>query len=243
VDNSVENSESLELIKVNLRLSLERICQEHTPESIKYKYDNSPVTSLDLAISDYFEQIAKSDFPSFTFYSEEKFSEFKFPLMALDPLDGTREFIAGRPEWAVSLGLCVDDSFNGQGWIFNPMTGEEFSTASLRPFINKPNLCGEVSRSEWESGLFTETQNLVRPMGSIAYKLGRLCAGKNDFVVSLRPKNIWDIAAGTILCKKAGYKFYSQGKEVMKVEKHYLPPLLWCHESLYPELANVFKDA
>ena len=78
-------------------------------------------------------------------------------------------------------------------------------------------------------------------MGSIAYKLARLANGESDFVVSLAPKNIWDIAGGTLLCFKSGMKFYSQGKEVTKVQKLYQPPLIWSSSEVSPELLKLFE--
>lgn len=217
----------------------------HISPAITIKTDGSPVTALDLALSEYVESVVKEEMnPALTFYSEEKYDIWKFPLLALDPLDGTKEFIAKRPEWAVSIGLLEAETFKGEGWIFNPMTDECFSEESLKAFSQKTCYAGEVSRSEWEKGLFTHNNGVtfkVAPMGSIAYKLGRLSAGKTDFVISLRPKNIWDIAGGTLLCHKAGYKFYSQGQEVSKVQKLYQPPLIWCHESLISELSAQFS--
>jgi fructose-1,6-bisphosphatase/inositol monophosphatase family enzyme len=210
---------------------------------IQLKADNTPVTELDLALSNLIEMLMKKHFPHTTFYSEEKFSDWKFPLLALDPLDGTKEYIEGRDEWALSIGIFEDENFKGEGWIYNPKTHECFSEVSKRSHIVKPLYQGEVSRSELGMGLFTvQSQEFeVRPVGSIAYKLGRLSAGKSDFVVSLKPKNIWDIAGGTLLCQQAGLKFYSKGKEVTKVQKTYEPPLIWCHEELFLKLSKTYS--
>lgn len=215
----------------------------HPVPKIEMKKDNSPVTELDLALSQLVEEIQKAHFSDHIFYSEENFSEWGFPLLALDPLDGTREYIDGRPEWAMSLGLFQDAQFKGEGWVYNPKSGECFSEAEPRPFSDKDQFQGEVSRSEWKSGLFTNyesTKFQIKPMGSIAYKLGRLSQGKIDFVVSLWPKSIWDIAGGTLLCQAAGLKFYAGGKLVTKVEKKYQPPLIWCREEIFSELSSAF---
>jgi myo-inositol-1(or 4)-monophosphatase len=245
VDNFLNAVDSLDKIKVNLRNEVDRLSKVFDNSSVRYKYDSSPVTDLDLALSEFFESIAEAHYPDYNFYSEEKFEAFSFPLMALDPLDGTREFVAGRPEWAVSLGLIHDrKGFSGAGWVYNPSTGEEFSYHNGKVFESKSEIWGEVSRSEWESGLFKNCSKLnLRPMGSIAYKLGRLSSGKVDYVVSLRDKNIWDIAGGTILCEQSGYKFYERGREVTQVKATYSAPLLWCHESLFPTLANILEHA
>lgn len=225
--------------------SIESLVALHTSASAQLKKDGSPVTALDLALSELIEEIAKQEMsPNLTFYSEEKFSDWKFPLLALDPLDGTKEFIAKRPEWAISLAILPTQTFTGEGWVYNPITRECFTGAEECHFHQKADYQGEVSRTEWEKGLFADKATSpfrLKPMGSIAYKLGRLSAGKSDFVVSLRPKNIWDIAGGTLLCQHSGIKFYSAGKEVTQVQKLYEPPLIWCHEKLFSELSERFS--
>lgn len=220
------------------------IVNNHAQPLTKSKQDGSPVTELDLALSSYIEGISAKYFPDHCFYSEENFREWKFPLVALDPIDGTREYVEGRPEWAISLGILESENFSGDGWIFNPKTEELFTMETVRPWEKKTHLRGEVSRTEFEQGLYrylTSEAMALTAVGSIAYKLGRLSHGKMDFVVSLKPKNIWDIAGGTLLCKAAGLEFYSKGKKVTKVERSYEPPLLWCHPSLFPELLRHFS--
>lgn len=229
-----------------LKKSLEGIndlVRNNPRAEIKTKPDGTPVTSLDEALSDKIHTIIKENFTDMNFYSEEDFKEWKFPIMAVDPLDGTQEYIDGRDEWALSIGHFENENFIGEGWVYNPKTNELFDEENLTAFKPKPNYRGEVSRSEWKKGLFTNKSTdkfKVEPLGSIAYKLGRLSEGKCDFVVSLRPKNIWDIAGGTLLCNKAGYKFYSEGKEVISVLPLYRPPLIWCHESLFSELSKIY---
>lgn len=242
--------------KILLMRNLADIMSSHFPDIsshlnnypkplITIKPDGSPVTELDLAISQTLESISQVHFPDCCFYSEEKFSEWKFPLLALDPLDGTREYIEGRPEWAISIGIFEDEGFAGEGWVCNPLTDETFTMNTVEEFVKGDTLVGEASRSEFAKGLFRHVTNekiILTPRGSIAYKLGKLSHGKLDFVVSLTPKNIWDIAGGTLLCQKAGFEFYSRGKKVTKVEKLYEPPLIWCHPSVWPELSKTFSS-
>lgn len=226
------------------RFEIDQIVAKFPKPTVNYKDDGSPVTDLDLALSNHFELLVQDHFRELNFYSEEKPSAWSFPLLTLDPLDGTREYIQGNGEWAISLGLFLTDSFEGKGWVYNPTLGELFDSAEEKRFLEKDQYIGEVSRSEWNSGLFSEQHSSLfslRPVGSIAYKLARLSQGTCDYVVSLRPKNIWDIAGGTNLCREAGLKFYSQGREVTLVEPFYPPPLIWCHESLFPELSKIYS--
>lgn len=222
---------------------INNIVRNNPSAQIATKSDGTPVTQLDILLSEYIESLMDKHFPHVTFYSEENFSDWKFPLLALDPLDGTREYIEGRDEWAVSLGVFPNHDFKGEGWVYNPKTSECFSNPKKIHFKDKSIFRGEVSRSEYKSGLFQNQKSerfVIGPMGSIAYKLGRLSDDKCDFVVSLRPKNIWDIAGGTLLAKMAGMKFYSQGREVTTVEKVYKAPLIWCHEEIFSELSKLY---
>ena len=60
----------------------------------------------------------------------------------------------------------------------------------------------EVKRGEWKQ--FQEGDYQIRPMGSVAYKLGLVAAGLADITFTLTPKNEWDVAAGAALVQSAG---------------------------------------
>jgi myo-inositol-1(or 4)-monophosphatase len=139
-------------------------------------------------------------------------------VWVVDPLDGTKEFVQGIPEWAVSIGL-VEDGEPVAGGIFNPATGErvvgarglgvrlggESATPSTRPGLAGATVLAsrsETGRGEWAS--FGEAAFVVKPMGSVAYKLARVAAGLDDITWTLVPKNEWDVAAGVALVEAAG---------------------------------------
>jgi myo-inositol-1(or 4)-monophosphatase len=136
----------------------------------------------------------------------------------VDPLDGTKEFVAGIPEWCVSVAL-VEDGRAIAGGIANPMTRETFlgsrdtgvtyNGCPAQP-SRKNSLDGamilasrsEVGRGEWAQ--FSEAPFNFRPMGSVAYKLALVSAGLADATWTLQPKNEWDIAAGVALVEASG---------------------------------------
>jgi myo-inositol-1(or 4)-monophosphatase len=60
----------------------------------------------------------------------------------------------------------------------------------------------EVKRGEWQQ--FQSGDYQIRPIGSVAYKLGLVSAGLADVTFTLTPKNEWDIAAGAALVESAG---------------------------------------
>lgn len=126
----------------------------------------------------------------------------------VDPLDGTNEFREGVPEFATSMAF-VRRGVPVAGVIFNPCTGEYFSSNRvrvLRPFApsrRTPQYL--ISRSEHSQGLHRRAQALPGryvPVGSVAYKLGLIAAtGGNLGLVSYSPKSAWDIGAGAALLR------------------------------------------
>ena len=113
-------------------------------------------------------------------------------VWVVDPLDGTLEFVEGIPEWCVSVAM-VEKGRPVAGGICNPATGETF-LGSLETGItyngqpahpsSRADLVGavvlasrsEIKRGEWEQ--FRNDPIEVRPMGSVAYKLACVAAGK-----------------------------------------------------------------
>ena len=139
-------------------------------------------------------------------------------VWVVDPLDGTREFVQGIPEFCVSIGY-VENGKAVAGGICNPATNETFigsadtgvlyngkpARASQRPHLNGALVLAsrsEVKRGEWKS--FESANFQVRPMGSVAYKLALVSAGLADITFTLVPKNEWDVAAGAALVESAG---------------------------------------
>jgi len=60
----------------------------------------------------------------------------------------------------------------------------------------------EVKRGEWKR--FEGAELNIRAMGSVAYKLGLVAAGRADVTFTLVPKHEWDVAAGAALVLSAG---------------------------------------
>ena len=90
-------------------------------------------------------------------------------------------------------------------------------------------------------GLFSHRKELVSPVGSIAFKLGKLSNGEARGVISLRPKNIWDIAGGTILASQSGYSFFEKNRKIECLDRLiFAPPLVWCREEEYAEIQKNF---
>ena len=218
------------------------------------KEDHSIVTEIDHLVSKIAKEKLKAhpEFKTFIFYSEEDYEKLEFPSIILDPIDGTIELAKGRPECVVSLAVMHSSEIadpKNFGWLYNPFSGFSLDSKCLfHSHLNRSSqqTLGLVSRSEWHKGYYRELKNkniVVVPRGSIAFKLGLLASGGCDFVVSKAPKNIWDIAAGTILLSQRGISFYCGGELVTHLNQvRYDQTLLWCQDSLAPELLAEFKN-
>jgi myo-inositol-1(or 4)-monophosphatase len=186
----------------------------------QFKSNNDPVTIMDQAL----DQLLRNSLPNGDegWLSEETADDRsrleKHRVWIVDPLDGTREFVAGIPEWCISIGL-VEDGRAVAGGICNPATGQMFlgsietglivtghlPSAEPRTETTAPLVLAsrsEVNRGEWKH--FVDAPFVVVPMGSVAYKLARVAAGMADATCTLVPKHEWDVAAGVALVLAAG---------------------------------------
>jgi myo-inositol-1(or 4)-monophosphatase len=193
-----------------------------TPGEIEaeYKAGHDPVTEADRAIDAVLRQNLLRDGEGWL--SEETADNpsrlDKEKVWIVDPLDGTREFVMGLPEFCVSIGFVE----NGQpvaGGIYNPATKQSFlgardtgvlyngkpSSPSQRTRLEGSLILAsrsEVKRGEWRQ--FESASFKTQAMGSVAYKLALVSAGLADITFTLTPKNEWDVAAGAALVSAAG---------------------------------------
>jgi myo-inositol-1(or 4)-monophosphatase len=193
-----------------------------TPGAIEteYKVGHDPVTEADRALDAVLRKELLREGEGWL--SEESVDDpvrlQHSSVWVVDPLDGTREFVKGIPEFCVSIGF-VENGRPVAGGIYNPATDESFlgSVDSGVTYNGKPcqpsqrkTLDGalilasrsEVKRGEWKA--FENAAFIVRPMGSVAYKLALVSAGLADITFTLTPKNEWDVVAGAALVQSAG---------------------------------------
>jgi myo-inositol-1(or 4)-monophosphatase len=189
--------------------------------SVKDKKPDNPVTDADFAADALLKRRLLERLPAAGWLSEETVDSperlDKDLVWVVDPLDGTKEFVMGIPEFSVSVAL-VEKGTPILGVVFNPATDELYvAAAGLGVTLNgRPvstsrraalsGACVDASRSEWKRGEFEPFTGLVEVnvMGSIAYKLARVAAAQADATWSRGPKNEWDICAGTLLVQAAG---------------------------------------
>ncbi len=198
------------------------LCERLAGETVgvERKAGGEPVTTVDRAVNECLLETLLQDDEGWL--SEESADDRhrvgKRRVWVVDPLDGTKEFLEGLPEWCVSIAL-IEDGQAVAGGICNPATSEMF-TGSLENGIccwprtdrsnslrsrRKPLVLAsrsEIGRGEWD--WLKEAPFEVRPVGSIAYKLALVAAGRADATWTFVPKSEWDVAAGVALVLSSG---------------------------------------
>ena len=227
-----------------------------TPGEIetRRKSGDDPVTEADTTVDTLLRELLPRDGEGWL--SEETEDDLRRVgrrrVWVVDPLDGTREFVSGIPEWCVSIGLVIDGE-PVAGGICNPATGETILgarglgvTLNGRParLSERRTLTGarvlasrsEVKRGEWQS--YREDLFEIRPTGSVAYKLASVAAGLADATWTLTPKHEWDVAAGVALVLAAGGAVVAGSPAELRFnrEKPKLSRLLAASPELIPEI-------
>ncbi|HEY8671255.1 MAG TPA: inositol monophosphatase family protein, partial [Terriglobales bacterium] len=199
-------SDVLERIRSAIE-SAKKVFSKFTPGEIaaEYKAGHDPVTEADRELDSVLRKnLLRAGEGWLSEESVDDASRLSCDwVWVVDPLDGTREFVAGIPEFCVSIGY-IDCGRPVAGGICNPATNEVF-IGSIRSGVThngaparaseRKSLEGAVvlaSRSETKRGEWKQFENApfkVQPMGSVAYKLARVSAGLADITFTLAPKN------------------------------------------------------
>jgi myo-inositol-1(or 4)-monophosphatase len=192
--------------------------------AVSLKPDATPVTPLDREISVLLRQRLAQLVQHAAWLGEEEHQPGAAAqaelLWIVDPLDGTKEFIRGIPEFAISAALVARGT-PVAGGVVNPITAEcgTWSTndgltlthaAAQHAAPGLSAAVASVSRTEHEKGslrAFSRVLRDLRPLGSVAYKLLRLAALREDLYFSVEPKSTWDICAGIALLRARGFEY------------------------------------
>jgi myo-inositol-1(or 4)-monophosphatase len=182
------------------------------------KADGSVVTEADIAVDRLLHQRLVALEPAAAWLSEESLDDparlAARRVWIVDPIDGTRAFVAGIPSWVVSVAL-VEDGKSILGAIFNPTRDEMFAArrgggASLNgkalrvgppPALEAATVSGPRKLMERLAAA-----HFVRgePIYALAYRLASVAAGRNDAAISGDRASDWDIAAADLILAESG---------------------------------------
>lgn len=202
--------------------------------AVKEKADFSPVTAADMAAQTVILDGLAKLLPGIPVVSEELADRQPAighgeSFILVDPLDGTREFIAGRNEYTVNLAL-IEAGEPVLGFVFLPVRGLLYrggrgqfaerlrlqagmppgTAAEAVPLRTRPaptKLVAAVSRSHLDPATDSFLGRLpvaARVASGSSLKFGLLAEGAADVYPRLAPTHEWDIAAGHAVLVAAG---------------------------------------
>ncbi len=189
---------------------------------VGHKHGEGPVTEADHAADNVLRRELLAMIPGAHWLSEE--SEQIGPLIrgeptwVVDPLDGTREFLRGLPEFGVSVGLFLGDRLV-LGAVGLPSSDEVLSglldaehREVRRDGVRLEGLRADgevgrvvVSRADFEwRRLQHQLPYEVYGCGSSAVKLAHVVDGRASVYFSTGPRSVWDVAGGAAILEAAG---------------------------------------
>jgi len=182
--------------------------------------DHSPVTEADIAVNDLLRGRLGSLVPDAGWLSEESQDVVSGDTYALawivDPIDGTRAFISGRPDWTISVALTKQGRPLVAG-LYAPVTDEMFLAsrdggatlnntaikASPGDILSGARLAGPKRYLDRLSSLTQDT--LAQPkVHSLALRIARVAHAALDAAVAAPGSHDWDLAAADLLVHEAG---------------------------------------
>jgi len=197
------------------------------PHEITEKSRNDLVTAADRAAEEAILGEIERRFPDHAVLAEEsgwRRRDDDRPTWIVDPLDGTTNFVHGIPQFAVSVGVVIDDSVR-YGVILDPVKNDLFRAARGLGATWNGSPCRVTSRAGLAGALvatgfpfkahelldtylaifrevFLRCKAIRRP-GAAALDLAYTACGLFDgfFEFHLSP---WDLAAGSLLIEEAG---------------------------------------
>jgi 3'(2'), 5'-bisphosphate nucleotidase len=213
-----------------------RACAEISavsPETVvrRVKPDQSPVTAADEASEAVILHGLARMLPDIPIVSEESADAKKSPsltgtFIVIDPLDGTREFLAGRDEFTVNLAIVTRGvpvagiiSAPKRGQLWRGVVGEKAERLRLLP--DGADQAQTITTRRWpdadpvaavsRSHMDAATDAFVKALGSItraasgsAIKFCQIAEGNADVYPRLGTTCEWDVAAGHALVTAAG---------------------------------------
>ncbi|MBL4836551.1 MAG: 3'(2'),5'-bisphosphate nucleotidase CysQ, partial [Kordiimonadaceae bacterium] len=225
------------------------------------KSPNNPVSEADIAVDTFLRTTLMQNRTGYGWLSEETEDQPERlrcgRLWIVDPIDGTRAFLAVGDDWGISVALVQDgkpiiaafyapvkDAFyfaeRGRGVTKN---GKNI-TVSDQSVLTNARMMGDPTAFKtheywplpWPDTMVAEHAN------SIALRICQIADGQFDCCVTLRPKNDWDVAAADLIIGEAGGVLTTgEGKKLVFNREHPLHDhiVATCPELLAPVMDRV----
>lgn len=182
--------------------------------------DNSPVTEGDIAVNELLRERLPQLAPAAGWVSEETEDvpsvHAGSSTWIVDPIDGTRAYIAGRPDWTISVAL-VNDGLPVLAALYAPVSEEMFLavrgqgatlnddpiTAQESADLDGARLTGPKATLQRIAGLSPRVVPQPK-IHSLALRFARVAQGELDAAFASRGAHDWDLAAAGLLVHEAG---------------------------------------
>jgi len=219
----------IELLKLLVKnAAIEILLKDFGCSEFEYKNDGSVVTPADIAMQDRLTKELKQHWPGYDILGEEMTESEQLAVIesgkgywCIDPLDGTSNYAAGLPFFAVSIALIINQQ-QQLGLIFDPVRDEMFTAikgegaylngASVDPsqmkFTENKPVVAEIDLKRLPEKLVVKlvTERIFasqRNIGSSAIDWCWMAAGRFDIYLHGGQK-LWDYAAGSLIFSEAG---------------------------------------
>ena len=184
------------------------------------KSGNSPVTEADIAVDLFLRERLTRLMPDCGWLSEETEDDRArlggSRLWIADPIDGTRAYVNGRTDWAVSVAL-VESGRPVAAAVFAPMEdglylaiAGEGATLDGMPIKASIGAAFEGARVAGPKPMIGELEKsapgiIAEPkVHSLALRLTRIAAGRLDVAFASKNSHDWDLAAADLIVHEAG---------------------------------------
>lgn len=192
-----------------------------TAAKLWYKGHSSPVTEADIALDTFLKGHLSELLPQAGWLSEETVDDparlGRSYVWIVDPIDGTRAFASGHPDWAISIAL-VRDGKPVLGVLYAPIhdrlyearLGEGAWSNGVRLQLPDAEFLPALARVAGPKPLVDQLERHISPIErlpkvpSLALRLARVADGAIDVGLVSAHAQDWDIAAADLILREAG---------------------------------------
>lgn len=230
------------VIEIVINTAKQELNPRFTHSTREYKNDGSIITEADRAVQQTINSSLKKQWPEITFVGEEMSEAEQIALLntkgqaiwCLDPVDGTSNFAAGIPFFAVSLSLLKDGEIL-MGVVYDPMRDECFTAIKGKgAWLNGEPLGKHMPEAPLSKGIaIIDLKRLPRELairildekpfssqrsiGSVALDWCWIAAGRGHVYLHGKQR-IWDYGAASLVLHEAGgHSMTLDGEPVLSV--------------------------
>ena len=196
---------------------------QKTTARVWSKHGGSPVTEADVAVDSFLKVRLAEALPDAAWLSEETADDparlAARRLWIVDPIDGTRAFLSGHPDWSVAIALLVDGepalgvvhapAHGPDGTLYEACRRDLAFRNGVRIAVSELTSLGGarvagprplIDRLQRSAGPLTPVERIP----SLALRLARVAEGAVDLGLVSSNAQDWDIAAADLILAEAG---------------------------------------